>query len=174
MKGPHFFIFVILYIHTFIFWTISATAERSIPIIPHVEIPIHLSSGPLKVPESTLIRKVVYSYVVKQENRAWIRIKFDPGKTSLRVRSDSRSKSSLALSSDGKGFGINDIITLTSAHDGHQQILDAATLKIWGFTSAYFNGPEVKIEVSVYSLVSSFIFKCDNYIVVRIQNYFNF
>ncbi len=67
---------------------------------------------------------VVYSTSVKEPDAAWIRLYFG------------------AIELDKGSY-----ILVTSLKDGEVQKLDASTLAMWNYTSAYFNGDEVKVEL---------------------------
>lgn len=65
-------------------------------------------------------------------------------------------------------LGAKSYILLTSMNDGHQQKLDATTLKLWYDTSAIFNGGSVRIDlfvgsgdVNVYAEVDQLVYYSD-------------
>ncbi|MEE2907734.1 MAG: hypothetical protein VX527_07860 [Planctomycetota bacterium] len=68
--------------------------------------------------------KVVYDDVVAMPGMAWLRLYF--GHVSL----------------DRGSY-----IRITSLRDGEQQRMDAATLEMWSYGSAYFNGDAVRVEL---------------------------
>jgi len=68
--------------------------------------------------------EIAYEELVAVEDAAWIRLYF--GKTRLEEGS---------------------LIRMTSLFDGEVQELDAKSLAMWNFTSAYFNGDQVLVEL---------------------------
>jgi V8-like Glu-specific endopeptidase len=67
---------------------------------------------------------VAASHDVRIEGAAWLRLQFD----------------SLQLPAGA-------VLRMTSLQDGAQQHLDATRLEQWQYTSAYFNGPAVRVEL---------------------------
>ncbi len=74
----------------------------------------------------------IYSEVVGSTDAEWIRVIFDPSITALRGPTSRAGASHLRI---------------TSLKDGFDQTLNAQTLAEWGYTSAYFNGDAVRIEL---------------------------
>jgi len=100
--------------------------------IPFSRIPLKVDSGDRAGAESGV--EPVYSEVVTSSDAAWIRVLFDPSVTFLKG----------PLAGEGATF-----MQITSLKDGFFQTLNAQTLAEWGFTSAYFNGDAVRIEIFV-------------------------
>ncbi len=75
----------------------------------------------------------VYTLEVASEFAPWVRVVFDPS----------------VLGGDA-AVGNESFIRITSLTDNAEQILTAQSLAQWGFTSALFNGPIVRIEVWSY------------------------
>jgi len=98
--------------------------------IPFSRIPLKVDSGDRAGAESGV--EPVYSEVVTSSDAAWIRVLFDPSVTFLKG----------PLAGEGATF-----MQITSLKDGFFQTLNAQTLAEWGFTSAYFNGDAVRIEI---------------------------
>jgi V8-like Glu-specific endopeptidase len=67
---------------------------------------------------------VAASHEVRIEGAAWLRLQFDP----------------LQLPEGA-------VLRMTSLQDGAQQHLDATRLAQWQYTSAYFNGPALRVEL---------------------------
>lgn len=76
------------------------------------------------------IQRVVWSEEVERPGAAWIRVEFGD----------------VDLSSGGGGVR-ESFLRVTSLADGHEQYLDADDLRVWGYTSAYFNGDAVRVEL---------------------------
>ena len=73
--------------------------------------------------------EVVFDTIVAGEGNAWVRMTFDE----------------LTLGSTPEG--VSSVLRITSLHDGAQQLLDATSAHQWRYTSAYFNGDTVRIEI---------------------------
>lgn len=104
----------------------SATAQMEPPRVDDVDI--RLDSG--SVTSRNDSAGVIFSDVVHVEGAATMRLLFDD--VSL-----------------GKNPSNNQpaILRITSLRDGGQQFLTVTTAKQWGFTSAYFNGDTLLIEI---------------------------
>jgi V8-like Glu-specific endopeptidase len=72
---------------------------------------------------------IVYSTTVAAPGSGWVRVKFGP----------------TTLAGDAAAAGAT--IRITSEEDGAVQFLTAEALKRWNYTSAYFNGDRVKVDV---------------------------
>lgn len=77
---------------------------------------------PLQVP--------VWSTEVEIPDAAWVRLRF--GDVELAPATDNARESYLRI---------------TSLYDGHEQYLDTKSLSEWSYTSAYFNGGRLRIEI---------------------------
>lgn len=77
-------------------------------------------------------RKPVHTEEVASAESPWVRVIFDPALTELKGPT--------------RGEGAT-YIRVTSLKDGYYQILNADTLAEWGYSTAYFNGDAVTIEV---------------------------
>ena len=99
--------------------------------------PIHFWTLPFASDSGNLVGvgnglKAIHSATVQAPGAPWIRVAFD--------RSVSR------LDGPTRGDGAT-YLRITSLEDGYHQILNADTLDQWGYSSAYFNGDTVVVEV---------------------------
>ena len=76
---------------------------------------------------------VVYEETIRVPGAVWLRLKF----SNLELAGDLR---------DGTGG----YLRITSLKDGAQQILDAVTAEQWRYSSAYFNGDAVRVELIAF------------------------
>ncbi len=97
---------------------------------PFIKVPVHADSGPRAGAGAGV--EPVYSEVISLPNAAWIRVIFDPAVTML----------GSADSDEHTSF-----LRITSLKDELFQTLNAQTLHEWGYTSAYFNGDAVRVEL---------------------------
>ena len=72
----------------------------------------------------------VWSTEIEVEDAAWIRLQF--GNVTLAPATDTARDS---------------YIRVTSLYDGHEQYLDMQSLAEWSYTSAYFNGGRLRVEI---------------------------
>ncbi len=72
----------------------------------------------------------VWSTEIEVEDAGWIRLQF--GDVTLAPATDAARDSYLRI---------------TSLYDGHEQYLDMQSLAEWSYTSAYFNGGRVRLEI---------------------------
>ncbi|MGE3107636.1 MAG: serine protease [Phycisphaerales bacterium] len=100
----------------------TALAQTEPEAFDQVMYPAPVDSGP----RSTLgpAGSVLYAKTVKIDGAPWIRVLFDD-----------------AVLTGGA------YVRITSTEDGEVQFLDDQTIKEWQLTTAYFNGPEVLIEL---------------------------
>ncbi len=94
----------------------------------HTDIAVAFDTGEVRNLGKT--RGVAYSGVVRAQGHSWIRLTFTEatlGRTPI--------------------CGQPTTLRLTSLRDGGAQIMNAAHLREWGNTSAYFNGDAVRIEI---------------------------
>lgn len=77
--------------------------------------------------------QLVYSTEVGLEDAPWLRLQFEE----------------VILSGD-KSLGDDAFLWITSLEDGAVQIMTQQDLERWGYTSAYFNGDEVRVELYAY------------------------
>ncbi|MEK6674817.1 MAG: hypothetical protein AABZ47_04085 [Planctomycetota bacterium] len=97
-------------------------SSQAAPLTSRV-IPYGLDSGPLDNPTDE--PKVVFDHTIFLGNEvSWVRVLF--------------AEANLPQGS---------FIRLTSMYDGEFQTLDAQSLQNWGHSSAYFNGPAVRVEL---------------------------
>ncbi len=80
------------------------------------------SGRPIQVP--------IWSTEVEIPDAAWVRLRF--GDVELAPATDTARESYLRI---------------TSLYDGHEQYLDRKSLSEWSYTSAYFNGGRIRIEI---------------------------
>ena len=97
-------------------------ADAATPL-PHDRLTYAIDSGSLA--NASREEAVAFSEVVRIEGVDWIRLSFDD---STLLQGGSR-------------------LRVTSLLDGAIQHLDATNLERWGYTSAYFNGPSVRLEL---------------------------
>jgi hypothetical protein len=96
--------------------------------LDQLDIVLAVESGPIK---STLKdRGIVYAEQVHIAGAPWIRLKFDQ-----------------AILGEHGPNGSASLLRITSMLDGGQQLMNAAHLQQWSYTSAYFNGDTVLVEV---------------------------
>jgi len=104
--------------------------EPSLPApFPSFTAALAVDSGALSATGSPDKYEVLYTTVVSVPGAEWVRLAFGD----------------CTLAGDPGADGA--LIRLTSAHDGHSQLLNAESLQWWNNTSAYFNGSEVLVEV---------------------------
>ena len=76
------------------------------------------------------IQQSIWSTEIEIPDAAWVRLQF--GDVALAPATDSARES---------------YIRITSLYDGHEQYLDRQSLSEWSYTSAYFNGGRLRIEI---------------------------
>lgn len=103
------------------------------PIEPSVEVPVMIDSGPLKGSLGRLEPEVVYETIVHAPGAPWVRVAFAPAPLTM-LGGDPAASNAARL-------------RLTSLHDGAVQWLSAEHLSQWSYTSAYFNGDAVRVEL---------------------------
>ena len=119
-------------------WTAAAGLVLSAGIaawqtapIPSVDVRYSLDSGPVANPALAGGAALVWAGEVRSPHAPWIRLRFDDAHLA--------------------GAGpTGSYLLITSMQDGAQQRLDAAALRDWGNTSAYFNGDAVLIELYAF------------------------
>ena len=106
------------------------TAGASAQAIPPDEddVSLHVDSG--LVQNSTRQRAVIFSTVVAAPGAPWLRLDLDQAH----------------LGPVPLG-GEETILRITSLHDGAQQNMNAAHLAQWEYTSAYFNGDALLLQI---------------------------
>jgi V8-like Glu-specific endopeptidase len=101
------------------------------------QAPIALDSGPVSHPGDPAVDagspQVVFAADVHIPGATWLRLNFDEA----------------TLSGDA-GAGSGSYLVVTSVLDGASQRLDAASVRDWNYTSAYFNGDTVIVEMYAY------------------------
>lgn len=114
-------------------WTLLvATACMLIPFATMAqtdELPRHYVTSNIKlqpVDQKAKNRPTVITETINQNGATWLRLFFDD-----------------------INLGENSTITITSTLDGASQTLNAQALKQWNNASAYFNGNEVKVTLTV-------------------------
>lgn len=78
---------------------------------------------------------VLFEETIEVEGATWLRLYFDRATLSLPDGAD--------LEAQSKGAQLR----LTSVEDGAVQVLDRATLERWNYSSAFFNGDAVRVEL---------------------------
>ena len=125
---------------------LSGGAARAVKRVPTVEVErvdLGVDSGPVvgadapagaggawAPAEGRPLQRASWSTEVARPGAAWVRLEF--GEVDLTSESADRRGS---------------YIRVTSLLDGYEQYLDAAALRVWGNTSAYFNGDRVRVEI---------------------------
>ncbi len=89
---------------------------------------LDIDSGDVRAPRSAE-PDIVFSTPVHCPGASWVRVKFGPS----------------TLAGDAAAAGAT--IRITGQEDGAVQFLTAESLKRWGFTSAYFNGDRVTVDL---------------------------
>lgn len=112
-----------------------AQDQPALPVIPSHEVPVMISTGELVAPPDAdaVERTTLFETIVHAPGAAWLRLVFAPAPHT-------------ALSGDPAASNAS-VVRITSLHDGHAQTLTAEHLEHWSFTSAYFNGDALKVEV---------------------------
>jgi hypothetical protein len=99
-------------------------------------IALGVDSGPVTAPAPRAgvaprpVQVPVWSTEVEIADAAWLRLRF--GDVQLAPATDAARES---------------YIRITSLYDGHEQYLDRQSLSEWSYTSAYFNGGRVRVEI---------------------------
>lgn len=95
---------------------------------------LRVDSGPVAAPVDASAQHPqqvpVWSTEVEIPDAAWVRLRF--GDVTLAPRTGTARESYLRI---------------TSLYDGHEQYLDRDSLREWSYTSAYFNGGRVRVEL---------------------------
>lgn len=109
---------------------------------PFVEVPLMLDSGQVSASgdDPLLPRQVLFETLAHAPGAAWLRLTFAPAPIT-ELAGDPGASNAAA-------------IRLTSLADGASQTLTAEHLEQWGFTSAYFNGDAVHVELLGASLTA--------------------
>ncbi|MEM6794864.1 MAG: hypothetical protein AAF725_12865, partial [Acidobacteriota bacterium] len=94
---------------------------------------IGLQSGTVEAPKTSRGPRVVFSTMISDDDAAWIRLFF--GEVVLAGK---------------PAAGDGSFLRLTSQLDGVQQTLDSEELESWSFSSAYFNGSKVLVEIVAF------------------------
>lgn len=99
-------------------------------------IALSVDSGPINAlprprgQNPSTVQVPVWSTEIGVDDAGWIRLRF--GDVQLAPATDTARES---------------YIRITSLYDGHEQYLDRASLAQWQYTSAYFNGGAVRVEI---------------------------
>jgi len=93
--------------------------------------PVRINSGPVENTGSQVA--VVFSTTVRVAGAPWLRLTFDE----------------VTLAGD-PADGTGSYLIVTSLLDGSWQYLNAGHLRQWRYTSAYFNGDAVRIDLYAY------------------------
>ena len=97
---------------------------RALPLdVPSEAVAVQVDSGALSNPSDR--QEPIYETVVGDKDATWLRLFFAPR---TRVQPGTQ-------------------LRITSLLDGAVQLLDAETIVQWNYSTAYFNGDQVKIEV---------------------------
>lgn len=107
----------------------SAPAQEIQPApLSQRDVPISVDSGPVTNPGKGAA--VVFSTVVKVPEAPWLRLAFD-----------------VAQLAGNPATGTGSYLQITSLLDGAVQVLDGVSVAQWRYTSAYFNGGAVRVEL---------------------------
>ena len=106
----------------------GATALAQMAPLPHQTVEVNIDSGHLL--NRAIARGVVYSTKIQVPNATWIRLTFD--------------EVTLARTPLG---GQSTVLRITSLADGATQHHTTQTLGQWNYTSAYFNGDAVQLDL---------------------------
>ncbi len=110
----------------------AATAQTTQPNpIPQFDAELDINSGQVANTGKELLP--VISEVINVPNADWLRLRFD--EVSFAGR---------------KELGNESYLRITSIEDGAVQYLDKTSIKQWQYTSAYFNGDTVLVELMAY------------------------
>ena len=93
-----------------------------------VEVPVDVDSG--FVVNATARRTAILSTTVRVRQASWIRLKFHE-----------------VVLGQAPEDGLETVLRIRSLADGAVQTLNRTTLAQWHFTSAYFNGNAVRLEL---------------------------
>ncbi|MCK4660781.1 MAG: hypothetical protein KAV82_14775, partial [Phycisphaerae bacterium] len=96
--------------------------------LPARQVPVSEDSRIVRNDGDTVA--TIFSTRIHVPDAPWLRLKFDE-----------------ALLSGALGDGTESYLVITSLADGAHQTMDAANLKQWRYTSAYFNGDAVLVEL---------------------------
>ncbi|MEM8995392.1 MAG: trypsin-like peptidase domain-containing protein [Acidobacteriota bacterium] len=92
-----------------------------------------IDSGDVEAPKTSRGPTVVFSADVAGIDAPWMRLHFDN-----------------VVLAGSPSAGDGSFLRLTSSEDGARQTLDVDDLQAWGFSSAYFNGSKVLLEIVAY------------------------
>eukprot|EP00002_Diphylleia_rotans_P004592 TRINITY_DN1343_c0_g1_i1.p1 TRINITY_DN1343_c0_g1~~TRINITY_DN1343_c0_g1_i1.p1 ORF type:complete len:387 (-),score=83.78 TRINITY_DN1343_c0_g1_i1:29-1189(-) len=112
----------------------SEGLSESIVGIPQRFVAVEINSGALKHETNGKAADILFSQEVRIQDASWIRLKFSP-ETKLGGR----------LQKDGA------YLRIVSLADNAEQILTSESMAQWRFSSAYFNGNAVKVELMAFS-----------------------
>jgi V8-like Glu-specific endopeptidase len=107
-------------------------ADAASPVLPEIrsrEVPVGVDSGHVRTKATEPATSVLFETPVSVPGAKWLRLTFGD----------------VHLAGDPGADGAT--IRITSGEDGAVQYLNAETLRQWGWTSAYFNGDTLKVEV---------------------------
>jgi hypothetical protein len=111
----------------------TATADEPRPPIAPLtweNVPLAIDSGVVQHDGTVAGVQSVFARVIESEGAAWVRLEFGDVELGNSV-----------LGGNGA------TLRITSLRDGAVQYLDAVTIKQWSYTSAYFNGSAVLVEL---------------------------
>ena len=102
--------------------------------IEQIPIRVNVDSGRVKSRKiSGQSPDLVFQTEINVSGASWLRLQFDEAQ----------------LSGDSK-LGDDAFLWITSLTDGAVQVLNKSDLEKWGYTSAYFNGDRVRVELFAY------------------------
>lgn len=110
--------------------------HESVTPIARRGVELNVDSGMVQAPSARStdsgrpIQQSIWSAEIEVPDAAWVRLQF--GDVVLAPGSDTARES---------------YIRITSLYDGHEQYLDRRSLSEWAYTSAYFNGGRLRIEI---------------------------
>ncbi len=106
--------------------TSTATAQFEPPVL--TDVPLHIDSGELR--SSNVNRSAVFSKLLHVPGAATMRLHFADLKFG-----------------QATGDVLETELRITALHDGAQQILNVESARQWGWSSAWFNGDTVHVEL---------------------------
>lgn len=112
----------------------SNNTEAQAPLVPVETIEIGVDSGIVSSTGTGSDPVVMFSRVVQVKGAPWVRLRFGEVRLS-------------GSSADGN----ESFIRITSLCDDGVQLLDSFALRIWGGSSAYFNGDRVLVELVAHA-----------------------
>jgi len=112
---------------------LAQDANPTPPWLESVDVPVSIDSGPVGADPDVPGAQLVFSVEVSEPGAPWLRMTFDD----------------VVLAGDILD-GNNAYLAISSHEDGAVQFLNAESIEQWRYTSAYFNGDAVTIDLIAY------------------------